>query len=212
MIGDWKSDTDASRTYEFFLGVLVARSTDIRFWHELTGGCQEKELWIQCASEHAHLEWSLRLPQPAHKNYKKKRLTTVFTRKLHTAHLPAFRLATTLLEREIPCAKINSHDHDGHNCACGHLAFDAALIDTTHDLEGSVVAPIIPRVRDDPAVLARLGVPTEDLDGVAAWSPSTVIRLSSLYDLGYEDSLQVESEGMEYSELKHAGYSADAAT
>ena len=71
-------------------------------------------------------------------------------------------------EREIPCPKLNSHDHIGFNDACGHLAFDAAFIDTTPDLEGSVVSLIIPRVRDDPAVLAHLGAPAEDLDGVAA--------------------------------------------
>ena len=71
-------------------------------------------------------------------------------------------------EREIPCTKINLHDHAAHNCACGHLALDAALIDTTRDLEGSVVSLMIPRVRDNPMVLAQLGTPAEDLDGVAA--------------------------------------------
>ena len=69
-------------------------------------------------------------------------------------------------EREIPCAIINLHDHAAHNCACGHLALDAALIDTTRDLEGSVVSLIIPGVRDDPMVLAQPGAPAEDL-GVA---------------------------------------------
>ena len=64
--------------------------------------------------------------------------------------------------------KINLYDHAAHNCACGHLALDAALIDTTRNLEGSVVSLIIPRVRDDPMVLAQLGAPAEDLDGVAA--------------------------------------------
>ena len=61
---------------------------------------------------------------------------------------------------------------------------------------------------------------TEPYCIMSCWIPSTVLRLydalafclSSLYALGYDDSLQDESEWVEYSELGNAGYSADGAT
>ena len=54
---------------------------------------------------------------------------------------------------------------------------------------------------------------TEPCCIISCWIPSAVLRLydalaycsSLLYALGYEESLQVESEGVEYSELEHAG-------
>ena len=55
---------------------------------------------------------------------------------------------------------------------------------------------------------------------MSCWIPSTVPRVydalafcpSSLYALGYDNTLQEDSEVVEKSELRHAGYSADGAT
>jgi hypothetical protein len=49
------------------------------------------------------------------------------------------------------------------------LTLNAAVVLTTHDLEGAAVTPLlIPRVGHQPVILAIFRTPTQHLDGMAA--------------------------------------------
>jgi len=71
------------------------------------------------------------------------------------------------------CRSINDKPYltklSGLNLACADLAFNAALVISTSDLEGSVVTPaLVPGVDHEPVILSIFNTPSDDLDSVTA--------------------------------------------